>query len=67
MILWYCIASYVVVFFTMRWYVRNVRNAPVEFTLLSGLLWMISPVLIPAVIVAGLGWSIGLLITRGYK
>jgi len=60
MILGYCIASYVVVFFVLKWYARNAN----EFCLLSGLLWLMSPLLVPVLIVVALAWAIGLIITE---
>lgn len=67
MILGYFITSYVLVFFAMKWYARNVTDSPIEFRLLMGLLWLMSPMIPPALILGALGWAIGAIITRGCK
>ena len=59
----YVIASYAIVFFGLKWFTRNMRHEPKEFHLLSGLLWLMSPLLPPVLIIVGVAWGVGLIIT----
>lgn len=68
MILGYCIASYVIMFFVVKWSARKIQNHPGELRLLSGFLWLMSPILVPAFVAVGLLCLIGLIIDGGeYK